>query len=525
MFFLLLALPAPQTLHLDIHGAANGTDFGKTTVRISDIDGDGFDELAIGAAKENRNGDHSGTVFLYSGSSGNLIWSKNGPSAGRFFGFAISEMGDLDGDQIPDIAISSKRDNDLGHVTGRVDIHSGLDGSFIRGFNSDINWDRFGHSIANAGDINSDGFDDIIISAPNDDWSGPGSGCVRVFSGFDGSLIHLIRGNNPWDLFGWSLTTIGDIDNDGIADFAVGAPRSDFNGNESGYVTAFSGISGSPIFSWYGQNQDALGYSLALVGDCNGDGGPDLVIGAMNDFAHLTQKNGYAEVYSLTGRHQLLHRFDQESQFDAFGSSVAGPGDLNGDGYDDIMVGSPSASANNGSTQIAAGSARIFSGLSGVPLYRLEGDSTNDRLGSSLCGIGDLNLDGLADFVVSEPGGNPTGNVFIYLSEERADLSFSNFVAGATATGLVTDTNPNSPVTFLYTTAGFGLTTYPSGVRLDLAEPISILGTQTADSSGKATLDFNVPLGSSGATIYLQAWSGGGPPPGSATNPTSEIVQ
>lgn len=522
--FPLLAFPAAQQLHLDINGSSSGTDFGHSASRIGDLDGDGVDDIVVGAPREDRVGEDSGSVYFFSSASGAQLMRIDGAGADHFFGHSLAGLGDINGDGVNDIAISSRRDNSDGLLTGMVGVYSGADGSLIHQFNSSVKWDRFAHIVVAAGDLDADGIEDILIGAPNNDWSGPGSGSLTAWSGATGDRLHLLHGANSWDLFGWSAAGVGDINNDGSDDFAVGAPRNDSAGPESGTVTVFSGATGAPLLSWHGQPQDGFGYSICAMGDANVDGQPDLAVGGLNYFSTLTQKSGFVEIRTMTGNQELVMRLEQESRFEAFGSIIAAAGDLNGDGAADLMVGAPSA-GDAGANGLASGSARLFSGLSGGIIYRIDGDSTNDKLASSLVGLGDLNMDGFADFLISEPGGNPNSNVYIYYSEPTATLAINNFIAGATATASVTGTHPNAPLTILFTTKGFGSTTYPSGVHLDLAEPISVLGTQIADSSGNATLSFQVPIGTSGVTTYFQGWSGGGPPPGSATIAIKATIQ
>tara|TARA_B100000959_G_C14963637_1_gene616818 strand:- start:736 stop:2337 length:1602 start_codon:yes stop_codon:yes gene_type:complete len=513
-----------QQLGLHLDGVATGTEFGCSIDTIGDLDSDGIPDFIVGASRESGNGTESGAIHVFSAATGTLLFHFYGDSDFHRMGFTVAGVGDLNADGIPDFAGGARRDNTNGFSSGYVRVWDGATGAELFTFSSANRWDWFGQTIAACGDLDGDGFDDLLIGAPHHDWAGPGAGAAFVYSGATGTILHRFYGENPWDMFGWSATSLPDLDGDGSFELSVGSPRNDSGGSDSGCVDIFSGRTGARIHRISGSPMDALGYSQAAMGDTNGDGTPDLALGAMNDYSTQTLKTGHVEIRSLGGDYALLKRFEEESRFEAFASCLASVGDVDGDGLDDIFVGAP-YSGDAGSTGLAAGSARLYSGSSGRALYRFSGDSTKDLLGHAVAPAGDVNGDGLADFLVGEPGGNPDSDVYLYYADPVATLSVSGLVSGQTATFTVQNGVPNSLLTFIYSLRGFGTTSFPSGMVLDLAEPLFILGTSNSDNSGYGTLSVPVPSGTTGATFCIQAWQHGGPPPGAATIAIQRTIQ
>ena len=165
-------------------------------------------------------------------------------------------------------------------------------------------------------------------------------------------------------------------------------------------ATTSAQVTHKELFTVKGDSKgDYFGYSVSGAGDVNGDGTPDLIVGASNDDNNGNDSGSVRVLSGLDG--STLFTFNGDSAGDGFGSSVSGAGDVNGDGRADLIVGA-SGDDNKGDD---SGSARVLSGLDSSTLFTFNGDSAGDRFGSSVSGLGDLNGDGIGDFVVGGYGG------------------------------------------------------------------------------------------------------------------------
>jgi hypothetical protein len=383
------------------HGDSAGDEFGFSVSGAGDVNGDGLNDLVVGAV-----GDRA--VRVISGSNGSLLHTFQGSPSDKF-GLSVSGAGDVNNDGHADI-IFSATDTD---GSGSARVHSGIDGSVIYTFEDDSPFDRFGESVGSAGDVNGDGYYDLIVGAALDDNNGLDSGNARVLSGLDGSTLYTFDGNSAFDHFGNSVGSAGDVDGDGFADIIVGARLDDNNGSNSGSARVISGMDGSTLYTFNGNSAfDLFGESVNSAGDVNGDGLADLIVGSPGDSDNGFDVGSASVLSGADG--SVLHRFNGDNASDNFGNSVSGAGDFNGDGLADLIVGAL-RDDNNGSN---SGSARIFSGIDGSTLYTFNGDTANDQFGTSVSNLGDVNGDGLADFAVGAPNGgaNDGGYARVFVS-------------------------------------------------------------------------------------------------------------
>ena len=264
--------------------------------------------------------------------------------------------------------------------------------------------------VAVAGDVNGDGKADFIVGARRDDPAGGGldAGSAYVFSGADGSLLYQVTGDTAGDEFGVSVSIAGDVNGDGRADFIVGAHLGDpvGGGSNAGSAYVFSGADGSILYHRTGDSvEDRFGWSVSGAGDVNGDGRADFIVGATHDDPAGID-SGSAYVFSGADG-SLLYQVTGDTSFDFFGYSVSGAGDVNGDGRADFIVGAYLDDPAGGGE--AAGSAYVFSGADGSLLYQRTGDTASDQFGWSVAGAGDVNGDGKADFIVGAYKDDPAG--------------------------------------------------------------------------------------------------------------------
>ncbi|HUU46558.1 MAG TPA: M28 family peptidase, partial [Acidobacteriota bacterium] len=258
----------------------------------------------------------------------------------------------------------------------------------------------FGKSVCAIGDLDGDGFGEILVGVPQNDDAGPSAGAVQVYAGPFGNLSATLLGEAAGDKFGSVVAAVGDVDHDGVPDFAVGAYGNSDAGYQTGRVYVFSGDTHATLHVFSGEaSYDQFGWSVAGAGDVDHDGTPDIIVGAPANDAGGSGA-GRAYVYSGDGGN-LLYTFTGIASLDALGYAVAGAGDVNADGHDDVIVG-VELSDIGGSN---AGAATVYSGIDGTELYTFAGQSSGELSGSCVAGIGDVNDDSFDDVLVGAPYG------------------------------------------------------------------------------------------------------------------------
>ncbi|NQU26600.1 MAG: FG-GAP repeat protein, partial [Candidatus Nealsonbacteria bacterium] len=270
---------APTTIYT-FYGESPNDLFGISVSGAGDVNGDGRSDLIVGAALDDNNGSRSGSARVLSGMDGSTLYEFNGESAADFFGLSVSGAGDVNGDGRADLIVGAYANDNNGQSSGSARVLSGMDGSTLYTFNGNSDFAWFGIAVSGAGDVNGDGRADLIVGAPADPNNGTISGSARVFSGSDGSTLYTFNGDKQGDDFGNSVSGAGDVNGDGRAYLIVGAVRDTSNGSFSGSARVLSGMDGSTLYTFYGDNEkDELGKSVSGAGDVNGDGFADLIIG------------------------------------------------------------------------------------------------------------------------------------------------------------------------------------------------------------------------------------------------------
>lgn len=394
----LASSPAAQDVLFSHPGSQAGHRHGFAVGGVGDLNKDGWGDYIVGVPGAADKGRDSGKALVLSGRDGTLLFEVVGEGAGDQLGWSVGGAGDTNKDGVPDVVVGAPFDDDKGTNAGSARVHSGKDGSLLLRLQPDGQFEIFGVSVAAAGDVNDDGFDDVIVGSHGTNLNGGNSGAARVFSGKDGRRLHLFVGDSAFDFFGHTVGGVGDLNRDGHDDVIVGAPDDDNNGRESGMARVFCGKSGKTLFQLDGDGvDDFFGHSVAGAGDVNKDGTPDFIIGA-NEFFGVRPGRGYARIHSGTDG-KVLHSFRGDKDGDFFGEPVRGIGDVDNDGHADAVIGAHRSDANG----TDSGLVKVFSGKAGALLYTLPGPRAGARFGYFCDGAGTVNRDSTPDLIVGAP--------------------------------------------------------------------------------------------------------------------------
>lgn len=373
-------------------GDAAGDLMGDTLGSMPDVTGDGIGELIGGAWAADAGGfTNSGVIRVWSGVDGSLLWEVSGPQDFAQMGLAVAAMADMNSDGLADVAVGASQGN------GEVHILSGLDGSLIRLFPAPGNADDFGEALSNAGDLDGDGKDDLFVGAGDTDGGMLlDSGRVYAISGDTGVVIWNVPGEERLDHCGRAVLAIPDRNGDGKAECLAASPLADVGGvSDVGVVRMLDGSTGAEITRFQGQAFRAeFGDSLGLAGDHDGDGIQDIIIGAPREQPAVTPAVGAASVFSGADD-SLIFRYAGTVANEWMGSSVGSVGDIDGDGFDEVMIGANGA--------FYGGRVYFYSGRNGRRLWITESDGFGSDFASRIHPLADYDQDGDLDFMVGEP--------------------------------------------------------------------------------------------------------------------------
>jgi len=401
-------------------GANVYASLGVAAGTAGDVNGDGYSDVLIGASGYVGSDPFKGRAYLYLGSASGLTTSTliaTGEGNNDQMGSAVGTAGDMNGDGYADVIIGAHRyPNDA--KTGRAYLYTGqatgLSTSPILTFTGQITDSRLGVSVGTAGDVNGDGYADLLLGEP-----GPftTAGQAYVYLGSANPLsdvpVFTTTGENVDDVLGYSVATAGDVNGDGYADVIIGAPNYlSITGRVYLYTGSITGLNATPAITLTGKNEyDGFGASVGTAGDVNGDGYADVIIGASGCSC------GTGQAYVYTGSASGLSATPVftaagEMAGDLFGESVGSAGDVNGDGYADVVIGALRYLTFTGRIYVYLGQA---SGVNAAPVFTATGENLYDEFGISVGTAGDVNRDGYADVIAGAPGYNDSmGRVYLY---------------------------------------------------------------------------------------------------------------
>lgn len=405
-----------------------------------DVNNDGFSDIMIGAPiiQIFRGGE---VYIYYGGSTMNNVPDVilAGESGFDNFGASISSGGDLNNDGFTDVIIGATSAGV--DVAGRTYLYlgsAGMDNIPDIVFEGEANQDFFGNSVSFSGDLNNDGYDDIITGAYMNDGGGTDAGRVYIYKGGsegDNTADFILTGEKNYDHFGNSVSSAGDVNNDGFPDLIAGAYANDQAAIDAGSAYLYFGgneISGLPDISFTGKEiSDGFGISVSSAGDLNNDGYSDIVIGS-----YFSGSGGIAagSAYIYFGGINMDNSEDMVLNgvsFENFGNAVAGAGDVNNDGFSDLLIGAYGSDI----TAFDAGSAYLFYGgnpMDSTPDLIFNGEAVVNYFGASVSSAGDVNKDGFSDIIIganfNDSGGEDAGRAYIFFGGETMNNTADVFL-------------------------------------------------------------------------------------------------
>jgi hypothetical protein len=345
-------------------------------------------------------------------------WSASGKQSDAHYGYCVATAGDVNGDGYSDLLVGARSFDSGQQNEGRAFLYHGSANGpsltpdwFVDG---DQTLAFLGQVVAPAGDVNGDGYDDVLVSAPSWDNGQSNEGCVRLYLGSANGLgttpAWTREGDQATAVFGSSVAAAGDVNGDGYDDVLVGARGYDGSYENEGRVFLFLGSAAGleSDAAWTvdgGQTDGGFGWSVAGAGDVNADGYADVIVGAFfYDSGEVDEGAAFLYLGSGSGPSTTADWVAEGDQAGAgLGWSVATAGDVDGDGHADVIVGVryfDGAEIDEGAARVYLGGA---AGLAATPAWVATGGEEGANFGWSVATAGDVDGDGYADVIVGAP--------------------------------------------------------------------------------------------------------------------------
>ena len=416
--------------------------YGNAVATAGDVNGDGYSDVVVGAYRCDNDQTQEGKAYVYHGTSTGLKtyrdWYDEGDQASGRYGNSVATAGDVNGDGCSDLIVGAYYYNNGSISEGFAFVYHGSTESSSYSFDwTGFEGDNFGVSIASAGDVNADGYSDVIVGANT---YNSNAGKAYLFHGTSTGLETTATWTDYSTLspasFGVSVASAGDVNGDGYSDVIIGAQEyaNIYAGSGAAFVYHGTSTGLRTVESWMGgggsSNTD-FGKSVASAGDVNGDGYTDIIIGSPS-FSNGQSSEGRAVVYhgSSSGlKTTVAWSVESDQASSLFGWSVSSAGDVDGDGYSDVIVGAyayDNGQSDEGMTYVYHGSAN---GLLTTNDWFFEGDQIEAFLGWSVSTAGDVDNDGYSDVVVGahyyDNGYGNEGKAFVFRGSSSGLLTTS----------------------------------------------------------------------------------------------------
>nr|WP_295931559.1 FG-GAP-like repeat-containing protein [uncultured Dyadobacter sp.] len=435
-----------------IKGTQLQSHMGSALASAGDVNGDGYSDIVTGAYLFDKGQKNEGIISVYHGAAGKLATgqpsSLTSSQAMSRYGYAIAAAGDLNGDGYDDVIVGAPHYDNGQTAEGAAFIYLGTGHGISKNFAAMLGLGQpeaeFGGAVAGAGDVNGDGFIDVIVGAMHFDNGQDEEGAAFIYlgsaSGVNTVPVAILESDKTGSWMGSAVSAAGDLDSDGFGDIIVGAMNYSNGESEEGALYIYPGSPAGPSQAGMkivesDQTNARLGNSVANAGDVNGDGYGDIVAGA---YAFEDDDRGAAFVYhggasGLVNNAALAIKGTQP--YAQIGWDVSGAGDINADGYGDIVIGSQSYDSGDGAAFVYYGSATGIDIINFTSLFS-HNPGMGAGMGTSVSGAGDTNGDGYSDIVIGAPWfvneqtSVPTGQVLLFTGSESGIQSSPEVLAG-----------------------------------------------------------------------------------------------